>query len=121
MPKNYDFSTEGKDFKKYWDKFILRTDAVWEKTKLKDMYRLMYKNFYFNPDNKKYYMLEPEDMHRWLNFPSTLLEDVHEFKGYSDTGKCVFYEKTNIKPLKPKKSSAMAYFSKEDFFELCGY
>lgn len=91
MPEDYSFSTKGKDFTKYYDKFILRTDAVWEKSKLKDMYRLMYKNFYFNPEDNKYYTLEPEEMHRWLFNPQTIFDMIHEFKGYSDTGKCVFY------------------------------
>lgn len=40
MPENYDFSTTGMDWSNFYKEFILRTDAVWEKSKLKDVFRL---------------------------------------------------------------------------------
>ena len=38
MPKNYDFSVRNVDWNQYKNDFILRTDAVWEKTKLLDLF-----------------------------------------------------------------------------------
>ena len=43
MPKNYDFSTRGVDWRQYDKDFILRTDAVWEKSKLLDLFYSHYK------------------------------------------------------------------------------
>ncbi len=43
MPKNYDFSTRGVDWKKYENFFLLRTDAVWEKSKLLSIFYSTYK------------------------------------------------------------------------------
>ena len=43
MPKNYDFSVRNVDWRKYEKDFILRTDAVWEKSKLLDVFYTMYK------------------------------------------------------------------------------
>lgn len=43
MPKNYDFSVRNVDWSQYRKDFILRTDAVWEKTKLLDVFYTHYK------------------------------------------------------------------------------
>lgn len=43
MPENYNFSTRGVDWKKYERFFLLRTDAVWEKSKLLSMFYSTYK------------------------------------------------------------------------------
>ena len=43
MPEDYDFSTRGVNWKKYEKDFILRTDAVWEKSKLLAMFHSTYK------------------------------------------------------------------------------
>ena len=37
MPKNYDFSVRNVDWKQYKDDYLLRTDAVWEKSKLMEI------------------------------------------------------------------------------------
>ena len=34
MPKNYDFSVRNVDWNQYESDYLLRTDAVWEKSKL---------------------------------------------------------------------------------------
>ena len=44
MPKNYDFSVRNVDFNQYRNDYILRTDAVWEHSKLMDMFYMMYKD-----------------------------------------------------------------------------
>ena len=38
MPKNYDFSVRNVDWRQYEKDFVLRTDAVWEKSKLLDVF-----------------------------------------------------------------------------------
>ena len=43
MPKNYDFSTRGVDWRQYQNDYLLRTDAVWEKSKLLDVFYTNYK------------------------------------------------------------------------------
>ena len=43
MPKNYDFSVRNVDWRQYEKDFILRTDAVWEKSKLLDIFYSHYK------------------------------------------------------------------------------
>ncbi len=56
MPKNYDFSTRKVEWSKYKPYFILRTDAVWEKSKLYQYFYSLYKApLYFN--NDKYYRI----------------------------------------------------------------
>ena len=46
MPENYDFSVRNVNFKDYEKYFILRTDAVWEKSKLLSMFYSTYKAVY---------------------------------------------------------------------------
>lgn len=43
MPKDYDFSVRNVDWKEYEKDFLLRTDAVWEKSKLLDIFYTHYK------------------------------------------------------------------------------
>ena len=38
MPKNYDFGVRNVNWNDYKDDYILRTDAVWEKSKLLDIF-----------------------------------------------------------------------------------
>ena len=44
MPKNYDFSVRNVNWNDYKDDYILRTDAVWEKSKLLDIFYTHYKS-----------------------------------------------------------------------------
>ena len=56
MPKSYDFSTKSIDWNKYKPYYLLRTDAVWEKSKLYQYFYSLYKApLYFNKD--KYYRI----------------------------------------------------------------
>ena len=38
MPKNYDFSVRNVNWKEYERDYLLRTDAVWERSKLLDIF-----------------------------------------------------------------------------------
>ena len=44
MPKNYDFSVRNVKWSEYKKDYILRTDAVWEKSKLYDIFYTIYKS-----------------------------------------------------------------------------
>ena len=46
MPKNYDFSVRNVNWNDYKKDFILRTDAVWERQKLLDIFYTIYKVAY---------------------------------------------------------------------------
>ena len=48
IPENYDFSHTQEDLTKHENKFKFRTDAVWEKYKLLDFFRVYYKIFRFD-------------------------------------------------------------------------
>ena len=55
MPKNYDFSVRNVDWSQYKDDYLLRTDAVWEKSKLLDLFYTHYKSkFLYDAVNNKY-------------------------------------------------------------------
>ena len=55
MPKNYDFSVRNVDWGEYKNDFLLRTDAVWERTKLLDLFYTHYKSkFLYDSVNNKY-------------------------------------------------------------------
>ena len=42
-PENYDFSVKSVNWKKYDNDYLLRTDAVWEKSKLFAYFHSLYK------------------------------------------------------------------------------
>ena len=58
MPKNYDFSVRNVDWKEYEKDFMLRTDAVWERSKLLDLFYTHYK---VGNRDKKHYNTENTD------------------------------------------------------------
>lgn len=56
MPQNYDFSTRKTDWSKFKPYYLLRTDAVWEKSKLYQYFYSLYKApLYFN--NNRFYLI----------------------------------------------------------------
>merc|ERR1719454_1717937 len=76
MPKNYDFSVRNVDWSQYKDDYILRTDAVWEKSKLLDLFYTHYKSkFVYDSMTNKYMIAnirqnpmptnEPEHFEDW--------------------------------------------------------
>eukprot|EP00345_Euplotes_harpa_P010066 CAMPEP_0168336882 /NCGR_PEP_ID=MMETSP0213-20121227/11825_1 /TAXON_ID=151035 /ORGANISM="Euplotes harpa, Strain FSP1.4" /LENGTH=240 /DNA_ID=CAMNT_0008342197 /DNA_START=23 /DNA_END=745 /DNA_ORIENTATION=+ len=56
MPKDYDFKVRNVNWGEYKNDFLLRTDAVWEKTKLKDHFYAMYRVFVYNEKTNGYYI-----------------------------------------------------------------
>lgn len=50
MPKDYDFSVRKVNWNEYKKDYLLRTDAVWEKQKLFDVFYTYYKApLFFDP------------------------------------------------------------------------
>jgi hypothetical protein len=84
----YDFSNRGIDWKDYQRDVRLRTDAVWERSKLKDYFRMFYKIFYWDPKTEGYYVTLPG--HSRINSPDNWKFKLHQ--GYSATGKTLSYE-----------------------------
>jgi hypothetical protein len=67
MPEGYDFSNgNAMAWKSYWPHFRLRTDAVWEKSKLRDWFRSFYKIFSFNRLSNRYETVDPEESYSFM-------------------------------------------------------
>eukprot|EP01016_Furgasonia_blochmanni_P012991 TRINITY_DN1654_c0_g1_i3.p5 TRINITY_DN1654_c0_g1~~TRINITY_DN1654_c0_g1_i3.p5 ORF type:complete len:111 (-),score=39.94 TRINITY_DN1654_c0_g1_i3:695-1027(-) len=77
MPPNYNFSTRNFNWKEYESDFLLRTDAVWEKYKLKDIFRSYLKVFYFDKGLKNYQIIEPDDIYQLLYENSESFNFIH--------------------------------------------
>ena len=90
MPKNYDFSVRNVKWREYEKDYILRTDAVWEKSKLYDIFYTIYKSkFLYDNFNNTYQVANI----RQMPMPSTepeVLEDWTNFMGFSDIDGCVW-------------------------------
>ena len=94
MPKDYDFSVKNVNWDSYKKDYILRTDAVWEKTKLYDYFYTSYKRrLAYEPINQEYVVADIRNM----PMPSTELEvaeDWTPFMGYTDIDGCIWQLKT---------------------------
>ena len=90
MPKGYDFSVRNVKWSEYEKDYILRTDAVWEKSKLYDIFYTIYKSkFLYDNFNNRYLVANI----RMMPMPSTepeVLEDWRPFMGFSDIDGCVW-------------------------------
>jgi len=89
MPKNYDFSVRNVDWHQYEKDFILRTDAVWERSKLLDVFYTHYKSqFIYDSLSNKYMIANIRQMPLPTNEPEHF-EDWRPFMGYTDTDGCI--------------------------------
>ena len=57
MPKDYNFSVRNVNWGEYKNDYILRTDAVWEKSKLLDLFYVQYKSKLIYDGLKNMYMI----------------------------------------------------------------
>ena len=85
----YDFSNKGIDWEEYEREARLRTDAIWERKKLKDYFRIFYKVFFWDPKTEKYYITMP--LHTFGN--GTDGWRIKEFECYNPTGKTNSFQK----------------------------
>lgn len=90
MPKNYDFSVRNVDWGEYKSDYLLRTDAVWERTKLLDIFYTHYKSkFLYDSVNNKYMIANIRQMPMPTN-EAEHFEDWRPFFGYTDVDGCVW-------------------------------
>ena len=90
MPRDYDFSVRNVKWNEYKTDYILRTDAVWEKSKLYDIFYTVYKSKFLWDDLNKMYLMA--DI-RMMPMPSTepeVLEDWQPFIGFGNIDGCVW-------------------------------
>lgn len=117
MPANYDFSTRRTNWAEFHNDFLLRTDAVWEKQKLLDGFRLYQKCFYFDKVAKKYVVVEPDDIYTLLLEPWAL-EDINPFPGFTPTGRTNSFQ-PGLGPKQRVVVPAQTNFIHADFYDLC--
>jgi len=90
MPKNYDFSVRNVNWDEYKHDFLLRTDAVWEKSKLLDLFYTHYKGqFMYDNINNRYLIANIRAMPLPTNEPEHL-EEWRPFMGFSDVDGCIW-------------------------------
>jgi len=90
MPKNYDFSVRNVNWREYERDYLLRTDAVWERSKLLDLFYTHYKSqFVYDNVSNKYMIANIRQMPLPTN-EAEHFEDWRPFMGYTDTDGCVW-------------------------------
>ena len=90
MPKNYDFSVRNVNWADYSKDFLLRTDAIWERNKLFDIFYSEYKaRFLYDNINNRYMIANIRQMPLPTNEPEHF-EDFRPFMGYTDHDGCIW-------------------------------
>ena len=90
MPKSYDFSVRNVNWADYSKDFLLRTDAIWERNKLFDIFYSEYKaRFLYDNVNNRYMIANIRNMPLPTNEPEHL-EDFRPFMGYTDHDGCIW-------------------------------
>lgn len=119
MPKDYDFSVRNVDWKEYAKDFILRTDAVWEKSKLYDIFYAEYKSdLVFDNGNNQYMVYD----HRAMPMPTNSFDDIEEwenFIGYTDIDGCVWQFRVGPKVQEATSLSRFVADKEGDSWYLC--
>ena len=119
MPKNYDFSVRNVKWSNYDKDYILRTDAVWEKSKLYDVFYTIYKSkFLYDNFNNRYLVANI----RMMPMPSTepeVLEDWKPFMGFSDIDGCVWQFKVGPMVQTPTSISRFVADKEGDSWYMC--
>ena len=119
MPKNYDFSVRNVDWNSYKNDYLLRTDAVWEKTKLMDFFYVLYKDqVVYDRFNNNYTVADIRQMPMPTNEPEHL-EDVKPFMGYTDIDGCVWQFKIGPMLQTPTSLSKFIADKEGDSWYLC--
>lgn len=122
MPEGYDFSTKGTNWKAYKPYYLLRTDAVWEKSKLYQYFYTLFKSqLFFNKDN--FYMISDTYMYYYIthrsfgNFTYDEIGDSGEnhkvYDTYSNNGEVFQFDEEPYKNMPARTSTFYGDFSKE--------
>ena len=119
MPRNYDFSVRNVKWRDYDKDYILRSDAVWEKSKLMDVFYTIYKSkFLYDNFNNQYLVANI----RMMPMPSTepeALEDWKVFKGFSEIDGCVWQFKLGPMLQAPTSISRFVADKEGDSWYMC--
>ena len=119
MPKNYDFSVRNVDWGSYKNDYLLRTDAVWEKTKLMDMFYVLYKHqLIYDRLNHQYNVHDIRMMPMPTNEPEHL-EEARPFMGYTDQDGCIWQFKIAPMLQKPQSLSKFIADKEGDSWYIC--
>lgn len=119
MPKNYDFSVRNVNWNEYKNDFILRTDAVWEKSKLLDLFYTHYKaQTVYDSVNNMYMVYNIRQMPVPTNNQEHL-EDFRPFHGYTDVDGCVWQFKVGPMLQKPSSISKFVADKEGDSWYMC--
>jgi hypothetical protein len=119
MPKNYDFSVRNVNWKQYERDFILRTDAVWERSKLLDVFYTHYKSpFMYDKITNRYMIANIRQMPLPTNEPEHF-EDWRPFMGYTDTDGCVWQFRVGPNVHNPSTFSTFMSDKEGDSWYLC--
>ena len=119
MPRNYDFSVRNVKWGEYEKDYILRTDAVWEKTKLFDVFYTIYKSKFLYDNYNEHYLIANI---RQMPMPSTepeVLEDWTPFLGFTDIDGCVWQFKVGPMVQKPTSLSRFVADKEGDSWYMC--
>ena len=90
MPKDYDFSVRNTNWKDYRNDYLLRTDAVWEKSKLLDLFYVQYKSKLIYDGLKNMYMICNIRQNPMPTNEPEHFEDWRPFLGFSDIDGCIW-------------------------------
>ena len=84
MPKNYDFSVRNVKWREYEKDYILRSDAVWEKSKLFDIFYTVYKSKLLWEGMNQSYVIANIRMMPMPTTEAEHLEDWTTFTGFNN-------------------------------------
>jgi hypothetical protein len=118
MPKKYDFSVSNVDWRQYEKDFLLRTDAVWEKTKLRDVFYTQYKNMIYDKVMNRYMIANI----RMMPLPTNNIEQLEDFKhflGHGDVDGCIWQFRVGPKMQAPATFSHFLADKEGDSWYLC--
>jgi len=119
MPKNYDFSVRNVDWTQYKNDFILRTDAVWEKSKLLDIFYVQYKSPLVYDSFKNDYKITNIRSNPMPTGEKEHFEDWVPFFGYTDIEGCIWQFKVGPMLSKPTTISKFVADKEGDSWTLC--
>ena len=119
MPKDYDFSVRNVNWSQYKNDYILRTDAVWERKKMMDMFYTIYKSKMLYDDFNNTYQVA--DI-RQMPLPTTeseVFEEWRPFMGFSDIDGCLWQFKVGPMLHSPTQISRFVADKEGDSWYMC--
>ena len=119
MPKNYDFGVRNVDWKSYKNDYLLRTDAVWDRSKLYDIFYSHFKQpVVYDQARNQYVVTNIRQMPMPTNEPEHFEEWV-PFQGYSPKDGVVWQFRVGPMLQAPTKLSAFVADKEGDSWYLC--